>query len=71
MMMFLNHSRVTRIITGISEVRWSSQSKAIYKGLPEENAAEVTSGAGQYFNPRPLIEAMVELRGCSSVLFLA
>src|SRR5690606_12519673 len=33
---------------------------AIYEGLLEKNAAEVKSGAGQYFTPRPLIDAMVE-----------
>lgn len=32
----------------------------IYEGLLEKNAAEVKSGAGQYFTPRPLIEAIVE-----------
>jgi len=34
---------------------------AIYEGLLEKNAAEVKSGAGQYFTPRPLIEAMVNV----------
>lgn len=34
---------------------------AIYEGLLEKNAAEVKSGAGQYFTPRPLIERMVEV----------
>lgn len=34
---------------------------AIYEGLLERNAAEVKSGAGQYFTPRPLIEAMVRV----------
>jgi len=34
---------------------------AIYEGLLERNASEVKSGAGQYFTPRPLIEAMVEV----------
>lgn len=34
---------------------------AIYEGLLEKNAAEVKSGAGQYFTPRPLINAMVEV----------
>lgn len=34
---------------------------AIYEGLLEKNAAEVKSGAGQYFTPRPLIEAMVKV----------
>ncbi|MFN7481764.1 MAG: N-6 DNA methylase, partial [Betaproteobacteria bacterium] len=32
---------------------------AIYEGLLERNASEVKSGAGQYFTPRPLIQAMV------------
>lgn len=32
---------------------------AIYEGLLEKNAQEVKSGAGQYFTPRPVIEAMV------------
>ena len=31
----------------------------IYEGLLERNASEVKSGAGQYFTPRPVIEAMV------------
>ncbi|WP_282595936.1 class I SAM-dependent DNA methyltransferase [Altererythrobacter sp. TH136] len=33
----------------------------IYEGLLERNAGEVKSGAGQYFTPRPVIEAMVEV----------
>ncbi len=34
---------------------------AIYEGLLEKNASEVKSGAGQYFTPRPLINAMVQV----------
>ena len=34
---------------------------AIYEGLLERNASEVKSGAGQYFTPRPLIDAMVQV----------
>ena len=34
---------------------------AIYEGLLERNAQEVKSGAGQYFTPRPVIEALVEV----------
>jgi len=34
---------------------------AIYEGLLERNAAEVKTGAGQYFTPRPLIDAMVRV----------
>ena len=33
----------------------------IYEGLLERNAGEVKSGAGQYFTPRALISAMVEV----------
>lgn len=32
----------------------------IYEGLLEKNASEVKSGAGQYFTPRPVINAMVD-----------
>jgi type I restriction enzyme M protein len=31
----------------------------LYEGLPEKNAEETKSGAGQYFTPRPLIDCMV------------
>lgn len=31
----------------------------IYEGLLERNASEVKSGAGQYFTPRPVIDAIV------------
>lgn len=34
---------------------------AIYEGLLERNASEIKSGAGQYFTPRPLIQAMVHV----------
>lgn len=34
---------------------------SIYEGLLEKNAAEVESGAGQYFTPRPLIDVMTKL----------
>lgn len=32
-----------------------------YEGLLEKNAQDTKSGAGQYFTPRPLIEAIVEV----------
>jgi type I restriction enzyme M protein len=31
-----------------------------YEGLLEKNAQDTKSGAGQYFTPRPLIQAMVD-----------
>lgn len=33
----------------------------IYEGLLEKNARDTKSGAGQYFTPRPLIQAIVEV----------
>jgi type I restriction enzyme M protein len=33
----------------------------IYEGLLEKNAQDVKSGAGQYFTPRPLIKAIVDV----------
>lgn len=35
----------------------------IYEGLLEKNAEDIKSGAGQYFTPRPLIRAIVEVMG--------
>jgi type I restriction enzyme M protein len=53
------------IVTAIDDLDWySAKSEGLgdlYEGLLERNAEEVKSGAGQYFTPRPLIEAMVEL----------
>ena len=34
---------------------------AIYEGLLQKNAEDVKTGAGQYFTPRPLIKAVVEV----------
>jgi type I restriction enzyme M protein len=34
---------------------------AIYEGLLEKNAQDTKSGAGQYFTPRPLIKAIVDV----------
>ncbi|GGX83183.1 N-6 DNA methylase [Massilia dura] len=33
----------------------------LYEGLLEKNASETKSGAGQYFTPRPLIDAIVKV----------
>lgn len=32
-----------------------------YEGLLQKNAEDTKSGAGQYFTPRPLIQAIVEV----------
>lgn len=54
--------RLVALIDGESWMSLTVDTKgAIYEGLLERNAAEVKSGAGQYFTPRPLIDAMVEV----------
>lgn len=58
-------AKLRRLVTLIDSEDWLVQTVdtkgAIYEGLLERNAAEVKSGAGQYFTPRPLIDAMVEV----------
>ena len=53
-----------RVVTMIGAENWVSMSADvkgdIYEGLLEKNAADIKSGAGQYFTPRVLIKAIVE-----------
>jgi len=62
---FAYPSSLKRVVSLIDSENWSGigvdVKGAIYEGLLEKNAAEVKSGAGQYFTPRPLIDAMVEM----------
>lgn len=53
------------LVTGlIGQTEWRGLASDVkgeaYEGLPEKNAQDTKSGAGQYFTPRPLIEAIVE-----------
>lgn len=53
--------RVVQMIDNEKWVAMSSDVKGeIYEGLLQKNAEDIKSGAGQYFTPRPLIQAMVE-----------
>ena len=58
-------ARLQRLIQLIDGETWMGLNVdvkgTIYEGLLERNAGEVKSGAGQYFTPRPLIEAIVEV----------
>ena len=58
-------ARLARLVGLIDEETWMGLDVdvkgTLYEGLLERNAGEVKSGAGQYFTPRPLIQAMVEL----------
>jgi type I restriction enzyme M protein len=57
-------AKLKRIVSLINDEMWIAKDVdtkgEIYEGLLERNASEVKSGAGQYFTPRPLIEACVE-----------
>lgn len=56
---------LNKLVTEIDNLDWYSAKEEglgdMYEGLLEINASEKKSGAGQYFTPRVLIEAMVEL----------
>ena len=58
-----NPATLSRIINMIGAENWSSMSSDvkgdIYEGLLQKVAEDTKSGAGQYFTPRPLINAMV------------
>jgi type I restriction enzyme M protein len=52
------------IVDLIGQTEWTGLSTDLkgdaYEGLLEKNARDTKSGAGQYFTPRPLVEAIVE-----------
>src|SRR5437899_6771559 len=53
------------IVELIGRETWTAMSADVkgdaYEGLLEKNAQDVKSGAGQYFTPRPLIAAIVDV----------
>ncbi len=57
-------AKLYRLIDMIDSTQWimmgTDVKGEIYEGLLEKNAADTKSGAGQYFTPRALIQAMVE-----------
>ena len=62
----LRHPRnLSKLISSIDALDWySAKSEGLgdlYEGLLEKNAGETKSGAGQYFTPRALIDAIVAL----------
>ncbi len=58
-------AKLKRLIMLINEETWASLNidvkGDIYEGLLQKNAEDTKSGAGQYFTPRSLIKAMVEV----------
>jgi len=58
-------AKLRRIIKMIDDEVWMGLEVDVksetYEGLLQKNAEDVKSGAGQYFTPRPLIDAIVEV----------
>ena len=58
-------AKLRRLIELINAETWTGididVKGEIYEGLLQKNAEDIKSGAGQYFTPRPLIKAMVEV----------
>src|SRR6266571_255047 len=62
---FQDPAKLRRLIVDlIDKENWSAMGADVkgdaYEGLLEKNAQDTKSGAGQYFTPRPLIQAMVD-----------
>ena len=53
------------LITNLDGIQWYDDDRDglgdLYEGLLEKNASETKSGAGQYFTPRPLIDAIIDV----------
>ena len=63
---FQDPAKLRRLIVDlIDKENWSAMSADVkgdaYEGLLEKNAQDTKSGAGQYFTPRPLIRAIVDV----------
>jgi len=58
-------AKLKRLISLIGSETWLGLDVdvkgAVYEGLLAKNATETKAGAGQYFTPRPLIKAMVDV----------
>jgi type I restriction enzyme M protein len=62
---FQDPAKLRRLVVDlIDKENWSVMSADVkgdaYEGLLEKNAQDTKSGAGQYFTPRPLIQATVD-----------
>lgn len=60
----LRHPKnLNALVKALDELDWYGVDREnlgdLYEGLLEKNATEVKSGAGQYFTPRPLVDAII------------
>ncbi len=65
---FQDPAKLRRLVVDLIDCEnWSAMGADVkgdaYEGLLEKNAQDTKSGAGQYFTPRPLIQAMVDCIG--------
>lgn len=62
---FNHEENLRKVVDGINAIDWheavSDGLGAVYESLLERNASEARSGAGQYFTPRALVDAMVKV----------
>jgi type I restriction enzyme M protein len=62
---FNHEENLRKVVKGIDAIDWhealSDGLGAVYESLLQRNASEARSGAGQYFTPRPLVNAMVQV----------
>lgn len=59
---FRDPAKFERVANEVGTIEWSKYDTDVkgeaYEGLLERTASEVKSGAGQYFTPRPLVDAI-------------
>ena len=62
---FNHEENLRKVVEGIDEIDWheamSDGLGAVYESLLQRNASEARSGAGQYFTPRPLVDAIIQV----------
>lgn len=62
---FSHDENLQKVVNGIEAIDWYQYGRdglgEVYENLLERNATEARSGSGQYFTPRPLVNAMVRV----------
>lgn len=62
---FSHDENLQKVVNGIEAIDWHQHGRdglgEVYESLLERNATEARSGSGQYFTPRPLVNAMVRV----------